>query len=115
MQARGSITTSDRVTPDRRRIRTTGDRRLPRANRIEQFATGKEHDARAGQRQEIAAEAWIDLHVVAAAFDRAEGDGIDHQPRFEACLDDEESTDLAQHAHSLTFERIERGFEPSSS
>jgi hypothetical protein len=52
---------------------------------------------------------------VAAALDRAQRDGIDHQPRLEARLDNEESTDLAQHRHSLTVERFERGFEPISS
>jgi hypothetical protein len=34
---------------------------------------------------------------VLAAFDGAEGDCIDHQPRFEARFDDEQSPDLFQH------------------
>jgi len=34
---------------------------------------------------------------VPAAFDRAERDGVDHQPRLEARLDLEQATDLAQH------------------
>jgi hypothetical protein len=37
-----------------------------------------------------------------AAFDGAKSDGIDHQPRLEARLDDKKATDLAQHGHSLT-------------
>jgi hypothetical protein len=37
-----------------------------------------------------------------AALHRAERDGIDHQPRLEARLDDEKATDFAQHGHSLT-------------
>jgi hypothetical protein len=52
---------------------------------------------------------------VAAAFDRAQGDGIDHQPRLQACLDLEKPTDLAQHRHPLTLERREGAFEPEIS
>jgi hypothetical protein len=37
-----------------------------------------------------------------AALHRAERDGIDHQPRLEARLDDKKATDFAQHGHSLT-------------
>jgi hypothetical protein len=47
-----------------------------------------------------------------AALDRAESDGIDHQPRLEARLDHKKPTDLAQHRHSLTVERQSGGFEP---
>jgi hypothetical protein len=50
-----------------------------------------------------------------AAFHRADGDGVDHQPRLEACLDDKQSSDLAQHRHSLTVERCNGGFEPFKS
>jgi hypothetical protein len=46
------------------------------------------------------------------AFGRADGDGIDHQPRLEASLDDKEPTDFFQHRHSLTVERQSGGFEP---
>jgi hypothetical protein len=37
---------------------------------------------------------------VARSFDRADGDRIGDQPRFGAGLDREETTDLAQFAHS---------------
>jgi hypothetical protein len=46
------------------------------------------------------------------AFDGAECDGIGHQPRLEARLDDEQSTYFAQFRHSLTPERQSGGFEP---
>jgi hypothetical protein len=49
---------------------------------------------------------------MAAAFDRAQRNGIDHQPRLEARLDLEKPTDFAQHRHSLTYQRTKRGFEP---
>jgi hypothetical protein len=32
---------------------------------------------------------------MAAAFDRAKRDSIDHQPRFDPCLDREQPTDFA--------------------
>jgi hypothetical protein len=34
---------------------------------------------------------------MAAALHRAEGDGIGHQPRFEARLDDEQPAYLSEH------------------
>jgi hypothetical protein len=46
------------------------------------------------------------------ALNRAQRDGIDHQPRLKARLDREEPGDLAEHCHSLTFERASGGFEP---
>jgi hypothetical protein len=50
-----------------------------------------------------------------AALHRADGDCIDHQPRLEARLDDKQSSDFAQHRHSLTVERCSGGFEPFKS
>jgi hypothetical protein len=32
-----------------------------------------------------------------AAFDRADRDRINHQPRFEACLDRKQPTNLSEH------------------
>jgi hypothetical protein len=52
---------------------------------------------------------------MAAAFDRTQGDGIDHQPRLEARLDREQAADLAEHCHSLTSERPDGCFEPEFS
>jgi len=49
---------------------------------------------------------------VAAALNRAERDGIDHQPRFEARLDDEQAAYLLEHGESLTPQRASRGFAP---
>jgi hypothetical protein len=51
---------------------------------------------------------------VAAALDRAQGDGIDHQPRLEARLDGEQPADLL-HSHSLTLQRTSGRFEPEIS
>jgi hypothetical protein len=93
-------------------MRAAGNRRLRRSDRVEQLAAGEEDNAGAGHREQIPAEARIDFDVVAAAFDRPEGNGIDHQPRLEARLDHEQSADFAQHAHWLTVERIEGSFEP---
>jgi len=50
-----------------------------------------------------------------AAFDGAKRDGIDHQPRLEARLDDEKPSDFAQFRHSLTPERQSGSFEPFKS
>jgi len=47
-----------------------------------------------------------------AALNRADGDGIGHQPRFRAGLDDKKATEFLQHGHSLTRERLTRSFEP---
>ena len=47
-----------------------------------------------------------------AALDRAERDGIDHQPRFEARLDGEQAADLLEHIDSLTPQRLTGGFAP---
>jgi hypothetical protein len=49
---------------------------------------------------------------MAPALDRAERDGIDHQPRLEARLDCEKAADLLEHADSLTPQRLSRGFAP---
>jgi hypothetical protein len=47
-----------------------------------------------------------------AALDRAQRDGIDHQPRLEARLDGEQSPDFTQHRHSLRVKRIIGSFGP---
>jgi hypothetical protein len=52
---------------------------------------------------------------MAGALNGADGDRIGHEPRFRAGLDDEKATDLFQHGHSLTRERLIRGFEPFAS
>jgi hypothetical protein len=52
---------------------------------------------------------------MAAALDRAERDGIRHQPRLEARLDREQAADFPQHtraSQSLTHERLDGCFEP---
>jgi hypothetical protein len=50
-----------------------------------------------------------------AALDRAERDRIDHQPRLQTRLDDEQPADFLEHAYPvkrLSDERARRGFEP---
>jgi len=59
--------------------------------------------------------ARIHLQIVPRTLDRSDGNRIGHQPRFRACLDDEEATDFLQHGHSLTRERLARSFEPFAS
>jgi hypothetical protein len=82
------------------------------AHRIQELAAGDEDDAGARECEQPSAEAGIGLEIMATAFDRAQRDGIDHQPRLQARLDLEEPSDLFQHRHSLMFERADGGFEP---
>jgi len=79
---------------------------------IEKLRASDEHHAGAGQGQDQPARPRIHFHVVARPFHGADSDRIDDQPRFRACLDREESPDFVQHRHSLTVERVIRGFEP---
>ena len=82
------------------------------ADGIEQLRSSDEHYAGAGQGQDQPTRPGVDFHVVARPFDGADSDRIDDQPRFRACLDRKESPDFVQHRHSLTVERVIRGFEP---
>jgi hypothetical protein len=52
---------------------------------------------------------------VATALDRAQRDGIDHQPRLDARLDGEQPADLLEQCHALTSERVDSRFEPKIS
>jgi hypothetical protein len=81
-------------------------------HRIKQLRPGDEHHASAGEGEDHAARSRIKLDVVTRTFDCADGDCIDDQPRLQARLDREESPDFVQHRHSLTVERVIRGFEP---
>jgi hypothetical protein len=78
---------------------TTGNRRNGRLHAVEQLGPGDEDDAGAGQREQPAAGSWIGIEIMAPAFNRAQRDGIDHQPRFKARLDLEQATDFFQHHH----------------
>jgi len=69
-------------------------------HRVEQLSAGDEDDPGAGKGEQPAAEPRIDFHIVTAPLDRAERNGVDHQPRFEARLDGEKPADLAEHRHS---------------
>jgi hypothetical protein len=97
---RGSITTSKRTAPERRCETARTDRRLWRPHRIQQLAAGNEHDPGARQREQPAAEARIGLQVMLAAFDRAERDRIDDEPRFPTRLDRKQPTGFPKHWHS---------------
>jgi hypothetical protein len=92
-------------------VRPGNQRRLA-LHRIEQLRAGDEDDTGAGRRKQPAAEARVLDQIMLAPLDRTDGDGIDHQPRFEARLDHKKPTDLAQHRHSLTTQRQSGGFEP---
>jgi hypothetical protein len=83
-----------------------------RTDGIKQLCPGDEHHACAGEGEDHAARPRIKLNVVTRALYRADGDCIDDQPRFRARLDRKESSDFVQHRHSLTVERVIRGFEP---
>jgi len=73
--------------------------RTLRPDAVEQLGPGDERNAKTGNRQQHAAIARIILHVMGAAFDRADGDGIGHQEGLKARLDDKQSTDLAKFRH----------------
>jgi hypothetical protein len=81
-------------------MRSGNHRKRPWRHGIEQLAAGDEHDARAGDREQPAREPRIDLEIMAATFDRAERDRVDHQPRFQARLDREQPTDFSKHART---------------
>src|SRR3954451_5249206 len=115
LQARGSITTSDDPAPDGDSVGRSSKRRFGRSYGVEQLAAGKEYHAGAGDRQQPAAPAWIGVEIVGGALDRPQRDGVNHQPRLKARLDDEKSSDLFEHCHSLTSERADGGFEPKIS
>jgi hypothetical protein len=91
------------------------ERGLRRLHRIEQLPPGNEDDASAGEGEQPAAPARIGFEVEPPAFDGAQRDGIDHQPRLQARLDREQSADLPEHCHSLTSERRDGRFEPEIS
>jgi hypothetical protein len=83
-----------------------------RLHRIEQFGAGEEHHAGAQQRQHHAHIAGIDFEIVAAAFDGAHGECIDHQPNLGAGLDGEQAGDLHAHGHKLIKPRANRAVPP---
>jgi hypothetical protein len=93
-------------------MRPGGDSGRGRLDRIEQLRTGQEHYAGARHREHPAAPSGIGIEVMMAALDRTAGNGVGHQPRFRARLDDEQSTDLPEHCHKLTPERFRRSLEP---
>jgi hypothetical protein len=68
-----------------------------RLHAVDQLRSRDERNAKAGQRQQDASIAWIILHVVGTALDRADGDGIGHEIRLEPRLDDEKSGEALQH------------------
>jgi hypothetical protein len=77
----------------------TRGRELRRLDRIQQFCAGQENDAGAREGQHHAARAWIDLEIVAAALNGAEGESIDDQPNLGPGLDGEQPGNLVAHGH----------------
>jgi hypothetical protein len=70
-----------------------------RPNAVQKLRSGYERDAEAGEGEQHAAIARINLHIMNAALDGAEGDGVGDQIRLQAGLDHEQATDFLQHLH----------------
>jgi hypothetical protein len=70
-----------------------------RPDRIEQLRAGNEHHAGRQGGEHPTHIAGVDLQIMAAAFDRAHGDGEDDQIRLEASLDREQPGDPLTHRH----------------
>ena len=66
---------------------------------VQQLGPGDEWHAEAGGSQQNASVAGIILHVVDAAFDRADGDRVGDKIGLKARLDDKQSADLAKFHH----------------
>jgi hypothetical protein len=60
-------------------------------HRVEQFCSAHEHHPGAGAGEHPAAPSGIDFEIVAAAFDGAKGDRVNHQERFKPRLDREQA------------------------
>jgi hypothetical protein len=80
-------------------MRRNGRRRRGGPDRVEDLRSGQEHDSGAGGGEHPAGIAGIKLQIVPAAFDCAERDRIDHDPRFEARLYHEQPADFPEHCH----------------
>jgi hypothetical protein len=87
------------VAPDWRPFKNTGNGGNWRLYAVQQLGSGDKHDAGAGYGEQPAAGSRIRIEIVTPAFNRAERNGINHQPRLEARLDLEQTTDLFQHHH----------------
>ena len=70
-----------------------------RTDAVEQLGAGNERNAEARRGQYQAGISGIALQIMNAALDRADGDGVGHQIRLRAGLDDEKSADLSKHVH----------------
>jgi hypothetical protein len=100
---------------ERRPIGSSREGRLRRFHRIQKLAAGDEHHSGAGEGEQPAAPAGVGFEIEPPAFDGAQRDRVDHQPRFEAGLDREQAANLPEHCHSLTSERRDGRFEPEIS
>lgn len=79
---------------------------------IDQLSPGDERNPKASERQQHPAVARIILHIVSAALDRPDGDGVRHQVRLEAGLDNEQSGDALQHGYQSLSKRRANGSVP---
>src|SRR5690606_17706641 len=68
-----------------------------RPRRLHELGAGEKGRAGAGQRQQPAAEARIELAIVRAPLDRAERQRVDDEHRLEARLDREQPANPAEH------------------
>lgn len=64
---------------------------------VDQLRPSNERHAQAGKCKQHSAVARIGLHIMEAALDRADRDGIGHQIRLEPRLDGEKSGEAFQH------------------
>ena len=91
----GSITTDTAGRGDSR----PRWRRLGRPHRIEQFRARDKHHAGAYDRQQKPGVSRIDIHIMAAALDRADRDRVNHRERLEPGLDGEQSGETLHNDH----------------
>jgi hypothetical protein len=82
------------------------------SNAVEQFGTGDKRHAEASCGEQDSAVPWIVLHIMDAAFYRADGDGISDEERFQACLDGEEPAKLAECDHKLSKRQVNGAVPP---
>jgi hypothetical protein len=70
-----------------------------RLDRVDQLGPGNERHAKAGERQHHPGIARILIHIMQAALDRADGDGVRDEQRLVAGLDREQAGEAKAHGH----------------
>jgi hypothetical protein len=83
-----------------------------RADAVEQLGAGDKRHAKASGGEQDSTVSRIVLQIMHTALDRADGDGIGDQERFQACLDGEEPADLAECRHKLSKRQVNGAVPP---